>query len=149
MSEQIEKGNKPETMEDIARRNFEMWNEALQTGDPKKVAELYAEALFMPTFSDEIKEGRSGAEEYFTHFLKKNPTCEIVSDKIQADGTDRYTHLGYYNFTINAIQGREVIEAKFMFNWKKNEQGKWIMTAHGSAIVSRPKPEDHQEAVKS
>lgn len=57
---------------EIVRENFSSWTKALQTGEPKKVAELYSEdATFLPTMSPEFKRGKSGTEEYFEHFLKK------------------------------------------------------------------------------
>jgi uncharacterized protein (TIGR02246 family) len=63
-----------ETMQEIASRNFGMWNSALQTGNPKEVAALYiADATFLPTVSGEFKKGQYSAEEYFKHFLEKNP----------------------------------------------------------------------------
>jgi len=78
-----------EKIKEIARSNFLIWNQALKTGDQKKVAELYAEgATFLPTVSGEFKKGRSGAEEYFKHFLEKNPTGEIVDDEVQILGSD-------------------------------------------------------------
>jgi len=76
---------------EIAHENFERWNEALQTKDAKKVAELYAEDnTFLPTMSGDFKFGQKGAEDYFEHFLLKNPFGKIVTEKIQPLGEDSY-----------------------------------------------------------
>ncbi|MBA7516075.1 hypothetical protein ES705_08120 [subsurface metagenome] len=38
-----------ETMQEIASRNFSIWNSAIQSGNPKEVAALYiADATFLP-----------------------------------------------------------------------------------------------------
>lgn len=132
-----------ETMEIIACENFKKWNDALQTKDPKKVAELYAEdATFLPTLSGEFKRGRIGAEEYFEHFLKKNPVGEIVHGAVQIIKinnvvcADYYAHSGMYNFEIDSDEdrGRHIVGARFSFNWQKNDQGKWEISHHHSSL---------------
>lgn len=73
-----------QTIQEITSRNFSKWNSALQTGNPKEVAALYfKDATFLPTASREFKKGQKGAEEYFTHFLKKNPTGKIIKEEIK------------------------------------------------------------------
>jgi len=43
-------GKKKKMMLVIAERNFKMWNDALQSGDPKKVTDLYcSKSIFLPT----------------------------------------------------------------------------------------------------
>jgi len=72
---------------EIVRKNFVLWTEALRTKDSQKVADLYSkEATFLPTVSAEFKLGKSGVEEYFEHFLKKNPEGEIKKEEIQPLG---------------------------------------------------------------
>ena len=47
-----------ETIQEIASRNFDLWNSALQIGNPKEVAGLYiTDATFLPTTSGEFKKG--------------------------------------------------------------------------------------------
>jgi len=84
MTKLFENGDiKPESPENIVRDNFFAWNDALKTGDHDKVAEFYsAGATFLPTVSGEFKKGSKGAAEYFTHFLEKNPTGEIIEEEI-------------------------------------------------------------------
>ena len=73
-----------QTIQEIASRNFSKWNSALQTGNPKEVAALYfKDATFLPTTSREFKKGQKGAEEYFTHFLKKIPRVKLQKKKFK------------------------------------------------------------------
>jgi uncharacterized protein (TIGR02246 family) len=120
----------------IARENFMHWSNALKTGDPKKVAELYYnDATFLPTVSDKFKRGQTGAEEYFKHFLEKNPFGEIMEDEVQLLGPDSYLHSGFYNFEVDDGKGgREIVKARFSFVWKKNQKGEWKILHHHSSV---------------
>ena len=58
------------SIEEIAKKNFSDWAEALKTKDPKIMAEFYSEdATFLPTLSPDFKHGATEAEEYFVLFL--------------------------------------------------------------------------------
>lgn len=122
-------------IKEIARRNFFIWNQALETGDQKKVAGLYAEgATFLPTVSGEFKKGRSGAEEYFKHFLEKNPIGEIIDDEVQILGSDIYLHSGMYNFELGPDSKREVVKARFSYVVKLKEDGDFEILHHHSSV---------------
>ena len=48
---------------------FEVWNNALQTGDPNKVAELYEpNAILLPTVSNKVRHNHEEIADYFVHF---------------------------------------------------------------------------------
>jgi uncharacterized protein (TIGR02246 family) len=129
-----------ETMQEIASRNFGIWNRALQTGNPKEVAALYiTDATFLPTVSGEFKKGQYGAEEYFKHFLEKNPRGEIIQEEVQTLGTDCYLHSGMYNFEVGPGDDRQVVEARFSFVWKKDDQGEWKIVHHHSSAKHEKK----------
>lgn len=117
-----------------ARANFAIWNDALKTGDTKTVAALYAEtSTFLPTVNGEFKRGQLQAEEYFKHFLEKNPTGEIVEDEVQILSPTCYLHSGMYNFELGPDNKREIVEARFTFVWEKDAQGKWRIIHHHSS----------------
>ena len=123
------------TIEQIARANFSKWNAALQTGDSQQVAGLYAnDATFLPTLSEEFKRGYNGIEAYFTHFLQKKPVCEIIEEEIQPLGSNSYLHSGLYNFSIGPNDNRQVVEARFSFVWKQNDQDEWKIIHHHSSV---------------
>lgn len=122
-------------MEKIVKDNFELWNNALQTKDPSKVADLYdQEATFLPTMSPDFKIGNNEALDYFKHFLLKNPFGRIMKDKIQVISLECYIHSGMYNFEIDGKIGRETAEARFTFIWQKDENGDWKIIHHHSSL---------------
>jgi len=142
MLEKFENATPPqestETMQEIASRNFGIWNSTLQTGNPKEVAALYmANATFLPTTSEEFKKGQYGAKEYFEHFLIKNPMGKIIQEEVQILGTDCYLHSGMYDFGVGPGDDRQIIEARFSFVWKKDDQGEWKIVHHHSS--AKPK----------
>lgn len=115
----------------LAQENFRKWSSALLTKDPKKVAGLYSkDNTFLPTVSDEFKKGRNGAEQYFQHFLEKNPKGTVVAEEVQTISEDSYLHSGMYDFELT--QGK--VEARFTFVWQKNEQGEWQIIHHHSSV---------------
>lgn len=122
----------------IAQENFFIWNEALKTGNSATVAELYTEtATFLPTLSGEFKQGKSAVEEYFKHFLEKIPTGEIIEEEVQTLGPDCYLHSGMYNFTLGLSDGQQIVEARFTFVWKQDDQGEWKIIHHHSSVKPR------------
>ena len=78
-----------------------------------------------------------GAEEYFIHFLKKNPRGEVIQEEVQTFGTDVYLHSGMYNFEVGPGDGRHVVEARFSFVWKRDDTGAWKIIHHHSS--AKPK----------
>jgi hypothetical protein len=53
---------------------FNLWNDALATKDPKKVANRYSKAsVLLPTVSDVPRTDYPGIVDYFTKFLKLEP----------------------------------------------------------------------------
>ena len=69
--------------EDEVRALFTLWNDALKTLDPKKVALRYSEnAVLLPTMSDETRAEFCTIEDYFIHFLQHEPTGEILESHV-------------------------------------------------------------------
>ena len=126
-------------IKETAKKNFLDWVETLGTKDPKIVAQLYSEdATFLPTVSPDFKKGQAGVEDYFEHFLQKNPKELIVDEEIQPLSPDTYLDSGMYNFEVDSPQGagRQTVEARFSFIWKKQGDA-WKILHHHSSI--RPK----------
>ena len=119
----------------IAQENFKKWNEALQTKDPKKVAELYTgDNTFLPTLSPEFKKGIAGAESYFVHFLEKDPIGEIKEEVVQLLGDDCYLHSGMYDFEVGPEGERTIANARFSYVWKKDLNEEWKIIHHHSSL---------------
>lgn len=150
----MEKESFPEDMDSgneqrlgaIAEQNFSAWSRALAAGNPGNVAELYAAgATFLPTVSEELKEGQDGAEAYFRHFLEKRPAGEVVDERVQPISPDSYVHSGMYNFAVGPEHDRKVVEARFTFVWQKDgDDEKWRIVHHHSSV--KPKGEAERKA---
>jgi uncharacterized protein (TIGR02246 family) len=124
-----------QTLAETAKKNFSLWNETLQTKDAQKVADLYTDdCTFLPTMSGELKRGKTGAKEYFTHFLEKDPFGEIKQDAVQAIGDKCYLHSGLYNFIVGPADNRQTVEARFTYVWQLNDQNKWEISHHHSSV---------------
>lgn len=118
-----------------AQENFKLWAELLKTKDPKKFAGLYSEdATFLPTVSPDFKKGLAEAEEYFEHFLQKNPEGKIIEEEIQPLTENMYLHSGMYDFEIDKNSERIVVNARFSFVWKKESDGQWRIIHHHSSV---------------
>ena len=69
--------------EDEVRGLFNLWNDALATLEPKKVAWRYAkQAVLLPTVSDVPRTDFASIEDYFTNFLKLKPQGEILESNV-------------------------------------------------------------------
>ena len=123
------------SIEKIAKENFFKWAEALKTKNSKIMAEFYSEdATFLPTLSPDFKYGATEAEEYFVHFLEKNPVAEIKEQTTQALSDNIYLHSGMYDFEIGREGERQMVQARFSYVWKKDPSGKWKIIHHHSSL---------------
>ena len=60
---------------------FNLWNDALATKDPEKVANRYSKAgVLLPTVSDVPRTDYPGIVDYFTNFLKLEPQGKVSSN---------------------------------------------------------------------
>lgn len=119
-----------------ASENFARWDAALQTGDPKFVASLYAENLtLLPTMAKTVMTDYAGAEQYFAFFGSFRPTVKIMEEHTIPIFSDSYLHCGVYQFMLDRDGERKPLDARFTMMWKKNEAGEWkILHHHSSAI---------------
>ena len=70
--------------ESEVRGLFGLWNDALATGDPQKVADRYSkDAVLLPTLSDSARYTNDRIADYFVGFLKKKPQGEILEGNIK------------------------------------------------------------------
>lgn len=128
-----------ENMKRIVKENFNRWNNALLTGDAEAVANLYSKkSTFLPTVSSEFKKGAKEAEDYFKHFLEKNPSGKIVSEAIQPIASNAYLHSGTYDFEVGPEDNRTIVEARFTFLWQKSYSGGWKIAHHHSSVKPQP-----------
>ncbi|TVR82953.1 MAG: SgcJ/EcaC family oxidoreductase [Rhodospirillales bacterium] len=108
---------------------FDEWNNALQTGDPKKVAELYeANGILLPTVSNQVRHNHAEIEDYFVHFLPKGPRGVIDESNVRTFGQIAINS-GVYTFS---FKDGSTVQARFSFVYKWNGQ-RWMIVEHHSS----------------
>lgn len=108
---------------------FDVWNDALQTGDPKKVAALYeTNGILLPTVSNKVRHNHEEIEDYFVHFLAKGPVGKI--DEANVRTFDQIAiNSGVYTFT---FKDGAVVQARFTFVYRWNGE-RWMIIEHHSS----------------
>jgi len=128
-------------MEQEILEAFNKWNDMLKTGDAKLVAQKYAEdgqGILLPTVSPRVRHNRAEIEDYFVHFLEKNPVGIITESNIRVYG-DIAINSGLYTFELDDGEGGRVdAKARFTFVYKK-EGDDWMILEHHSSML----PEGH------
>lgn len=111
---------------------FTQWNDALQTGSAKKVAELYADdAVLLPTVSNLPRTTPEEIEDYFNHFLKKKP-FGIIKQRNIKKGCNKVTDAGIYDFEVTTNGKKEIVPARYTFVYEfRNNQ--WKIVHHHSS----------------
>mmetsp|Transcript_52923 Transcript_52923/g.128362 ORF Transcript_52923/g.128362 Transcript_52923/m.128362 type:complete len:624 (+) Transcript_52923:209-2080(+) len=142
MPEEVEPKSARQTItEEEARDLFNLWNDALATGDPKKVAARYAkESILLPTVSDKPRTDQEGLLDYFTNFLKNKPQGVIKSGMVRT-GENWAKDAGVYEFTMGADGSKVMARYSFVYVW---EDGEWKIAHHHSSVM----PEAFLKAAK-
>lgn len=111
---------------------FDRWNQSLQTGDPHKVVANYAErSILLPTVSNTPRLTPEEKEDYFHHFLEKQPSGVIDLRWVDL-GCNSAVDAGLYTFTF-AKTGDEVHgRYTFTYGWNGSE---WLITSHHSSVM--------------
>jgi uncharacterized protein (TIGR02246 family) len=115
---------------------FNRWNAAVETGNPEKVAALYArDAVLLPTLSPQIRTTHDGIVDYFEGFLARNPSGTRLRSIIKV--LDRRTAIdtGLYRFTFANADGTSTsVDARYTFVYEKRA-GKWWIINHHSSLL--------------
>jgi len=111
---------------------FDRWNTSLQTGDPRAVVANYAErSILLPTMSSIPRLTPAEKEDYFHHFLEKQPSGRIDMRQIDISG-DIAVDSGLYTFTF-AKTGDEVHgRYSFVYRWDGTQ---WLIISHHSSMM--------------
>ena len=115
---------------------FEIWNAALQTGDPAKVAALYCDpgGVLLPTVSNKVRTTPAGITDYFKYFLKFKPKGKIDESYIRILGPGGAVDSGVYTFTLMKDGKTEEVRARYTFVYDK-VHGKWCIVDHHSSAM--------------
>jgi uncharacterized protein (TIGR02246 family) len=117
---------------------FDAWNMALKTGDPDRVAELYApDAVLLPTFSCAVRHNGAEIREYFVRFLEHKPAGRLEESNVHHFG-DTVIHSGVYAFSMSPPEGRpREMTARFTFVYHKYGD-RWLIAEHHSSLLPPP-----------
>jgi uncharacterized protein (TIGR02246 family) len=114
----------------IASELLEKWTNAVKSGDPKQVTDLYLDdAVLLGTFSNEERVGHELILEYFENLLKSPVEVEIVSEHPNVFKSV-VVNSGLYNFVTNG----KTINARFSFVYNKDND-EWKIISHHSSIM--------------
>jgi uncharacterized protein (TIGR02246 family) len=119
------------TQEDI-KQLFSIWNRALATGDPDQVTALYAaDAVLLPTVSNQVRHNHAEIRDYFVNFLAKKPQGEIDEANTRVLSENLASNSGVYTFTFG--DGTQVT-ARFSYLYKRIN-GEWKIIEHHSSAM--------------
>ncbi len=114
---------------------FDTWNAALVTGDPRKVAALYApDAVLLPTASPKIRTNRAQIVDYFEHFLKNKPSGKKIRTVVDVLDADSAIDTGLYRFTLTKDGKKQAVDARYTYVYEKRG-GKWLIVNHHSSVL--------------
>ncbi|MDW4907991.1 SgcJ/EcaC family oxidoreductase [Streptomyces sp. ADMS] len=116
---------------------FDGWNETLQTGDPAKVTDRYADdAVLLPTVSNKIRTNHAEIEDYFHHFVENKPVGTKTKTVINVLDDDSAIDTGSYYFTLTDPKTGEKsrVDARYTYEYEKRD-GKWLIVNHHSSMM--------------
>ncbi|MEU9453002.1 SgcJ/EcaC family oxidoreductase [Streptomyces sp. NPDC048277] len=116
---------------------FNTWNAALQTGDPEKVAGLYAkDAVLLPTVSNKIRTDHAQIVDYFEHFLQNKPVGKKKTTIVNVLDGNSAIDTGIYQFTLTDPKtgAKRVVEARYTYEYEKRG-GTWLIVNHHSSAM--------------
>ena len=109
---------------------LQKWINAIKTGDPKEVTNLYYDdGILLGTFSNKERIGHELILEYFENLLKSPVEVEIVSEHASISESVA-VNSGLYNFVTDG----KTINARFSFVYQKNND-EWKITSHHSSVI--------------
>ncbi|NLD36199.1 MAG: SgcJ/EcaC family oxidoreductase [Desulfatiglans sp.] len=111
---------------------FDRWNRSLQSGDPKKVVDNYAEtSILLPTVSNKPRLTRAEKEDYFHHFLENEPSGEVTMRQIQI-GHNMAVDTGLYTFRFAKTGNKVNARYSFTYQWDGKQ---WLIISHHSSVM--------------
>ncbi|MFP4639430.1 MAG: SgcJ/EcaC family oxidoreductase [Guyparkeria sp.] len=118
----------------LAEDLFNQWNDALKTGDARRVTALYAEdGVLLPTVSNVPRTNHAEIEDYFEHFLEKKPVGTINTRNVKL-GCNKLTDAGTYTFRVTDGDETRDVPARYTFVWE-NRDGRWLIVHHHSSMM--------------
>lgn len=116
---------------------FDVWNAALRSGDPEKVAARYADdAVLLPTTSPKIRTDHAQIVDYFEHFLRGKPKGKKLRTYVKVLDADSAVDAGLYRFTLTdpATGKKRNVVARYTYEYEKRG-GQWLIVNHHSSVL--------------
>ena len=111
---------------------FEEWNGALATLDPDTVTAMYAaDAVLLPTVSNQVRHNHGEIRDYFVNFLQKAPQGVINESNVHILSDSHATNSGVYTFTFG---DGSAVTARFSYLYVATEAGWKILQHHSSGM---------------
>ena len=111
---------------------FGDWNDALATGDPDVVTNMYAEdAVLLPTVSNQVRHNHAEIRDYFVAFLAKQPQGVITESNARVLSDTLATNAGVYVFTFG---DGSTVSARFNYTYELRGDAWKIIQHHSSAM---------------
>ena len=111
---------------------FEEWNGTLATLDPDTVTAMYAaDAVLLPTVSNQVRHNHGEIRDYFVNFLQKAPQGVINESNVHILSDSHATNSGVYTFTFG---DGSAVTARFSYLYVATEAGWKILQHHSSAM---------------
>lgn len=124
--------------EDEIATLFNTWNQALATGTPETVADLYApNGVLLPTVSNQVRTNRAEIVDYFTQFLKAKPSGVIEKQIIHVLSDDHAINTGVYRFSLTKDGQETSVRARYTYVYEKVD-GDWLIINHHSSAMPEP-----------
>ena len=117
----------------ITSELLQRWINAVESGDPKQVVNLYLDdGILLGTFSNKERVGHELILEYFENLLKSPVDVEVVSETPHVFGSSA-VNSGHYNFMTNG----KTINARFSFVYHKEDEptDEWKIVSHHSSVM--------------
>jgi len=110
---------------------LQKWVNAIKSGDPKQVTDLYHpdNGILLGTFSNKERIGHELILEYFENLLKQPVEVQIISENSHVFASDA-VNSGHYNFVVSG----KTINARFSFVYHK-DNGEWKIISHHSSVM--------------
>ena len=111
---------------------FGDWNDALATGNPDVVTNMYAEdAVLLPTVSNQVRHNHAEIRDYFVAFLAKQPKGVITESNARVLSDTLATNAGVYVFTFG---DGSTVSARFNYTYELRG-GAWKIIQHHSSAM--------------
>jgi hypothetical protein len=115
-----------------AKKLFNLWNDALATLDPEKVAKRYSKnAVLLPIVSDTPRTSYAFIKDYFVNFLKNKPQGKILDSYVET-GNGWCKDVGVYEFTMGADGSKVKGRYSFVYVF---EDGECKISHHHSSVM--------------